>query len=356
MSERRLLAAGAVLTLLMVAAAALLLGTGSPAEASSLSRAAAGWLAARRYLEEMGTRVALVDHDLDEPLGTGVLVLAFPWQRAAMDDVHEAVERQLRQGGAVLIAYTDRAEPVQSRLLETLGVGWDERRPRPPRRPRPWRAYAAEEWALSAEPAGSARAVRVAARRHVPQAPVAAKVLLRDAQGRAAAFMFPRRRGRVAVVPADVFANGRIANPGNADFLESLRQDFAGPWLFDEYHHGLRAAPLPAQTGPQRALLLYVLQVALVYVLCAFAVVRRFGPAWREEAVAGGSAAVFLVGLGALHDRLRHHREAGRLLVARAQELDPRLRLPSAEARDGKDLLALARRVGALQKGRGKSE
>ena len=355
MSERRLLAAGAVVTLLMVAAAALLLGTESPADASSLSRTAAGWLAARRYLEEMGTRVALVDHDLDEPVGTGVLVLAFPWQRAAMDDVHEAVARQLRQGGSVLIAYTDRAEPVQSRLLETLGLGWEERRPRPPRRPRRWRAYAAEEWVLSA-PAEGARAVRVAARRDAPQPPGAATVLLRDAQGRASAFLFPRHRGRVVVVPADVFANGRIANPGNADFLESLRQDLGGPWLFDEYHHGLRAADGPAQTGPQRALLLYVLQVALVYALCAFAVARRFGPAWREEAVTGGSAAVFLVGLGALHDRLGHHRDASRLLLARAQELDPRIRLPATEAGDGKELLALARRVGALQNGRGKIE
>ncbi|HEY8149349.1 MAG TPA: DUF4350 domain-containing protein [Vicinamibacteria bacterium] len=356
MSERHLLTVGALVTLLMVAAAALLLGTESPADASSLSRTSAGWLAARRYLEEMGTRVALVDHDLDEPIGTGVLVLAFPWQRAAMDDVGEAVARQLRQGGSVLIAYSDREEPVQSQLLESLGLSWDERRPRPPRRPRRWRAYAAEEWVLSAEATEGARAVRVAARRHVPQPPVAATVLLRDAQGRAAAFLFPRRRGRVVVVPADAFANGRIANPGNADFLESLRQDLGGPWLFDEYHHGLRAAAGPAQTGPQRALLLYVLQVALVYALCAFAVVRRFGPAWREEAVTGGSAAVFLVGLGALHDRLGHHRDAGRLLVARAQELDPRVRLAATEAGDGKALLALARRVGALQKGRGKIE
>jgi hypothetical protein len=181
-------------------------------------------------------------------------------------------------------------------------------------------------------------------------------VLLRDAQGRAAAFVFPRRGGRVAVIPADVFANARIANPGNADFLEWLRQDLGGPWLFDEYHHGLRAAPGATQTGPQRALLLYVLQIALVYGLCALAVVRRFGPAWREEAVASGSAATFLVGLGALHDRLRHHADAARLLVARARELSPRLAVPSADVRSGKELLALARHIGALQKGRGHSE
>ena len=58
---------------------------------------------------------------------------------------------------------------------------------------------------------------------------------------------------------------------------------------------GLRAAPGPAQTGPQRALLLYVLQVGFVYALCAFAVVRRFGPAWREEAASGGSPGLVAV-------------------------------------------------------------
>jgi hypothetical protein len=207
-----------------------------------------------------------------------------------------------------------------------------------------------------APPPADGREARVSGRRDVPRLPRRATVLLRDAQQRAVAFAFPRHRGRVVVVPSDLFANSRLGNPGNADFLESLRQDLGEPWLFDEYHHGLRAAPGPAQTGPQRALLRYVLQIALVYALCALAVARRFGPAWREEVAPGGSAAVFLLGLGALHDRLGHHREAGRLLVTRAQELDPRIRLPGAEVRDGKELLAFARRVGALQKGRGKSE
>jgi hypothetical protein len=304
----------------------------------------------------MGTEVALIDHDLDDPVGTGVLVLAFPWQSGALDDVRAAVEDQLRHGGIVVLAYTDRPEPVQSALVESLGMDWDERRPRPPVRLASWRAYAREEWTLTAPPPAEVRQARVSARREVPRLPARATVLLQDAQQRAVAFVFPRHRGRIVVLPSDVFANARIGDPGNADFLESLRQDLGGPWLFDEYHHGLRAAPGPAQTGPQQALLLYVLQVGLVYALCALAVVRRFGPAWREGTAAGGSATVFLLGLGALHDRLGHHREAGRLLVARAQELDPRLRLPGTEAADGKELLALARRVGALQKGRGKSE
>jgi hypothetical protein len=221
--------------------------------------------------------------------------------------------------------------------------------------PRAWRAHATEEWDLVADPMETTP-VRVAAIRRAPHAPAQATVLLRDPKGRPAAFTFRRHQGQVTLVPADVFANGRLATHGNADFLERLRQELPGPWLFDEYHHGLRAAASAAEAGPQRALLLYVLQIAFVYALAALAVARRFGPAWREEAVASGSAATFLVGLGAMHHRLGHHAEAARLLVARAQELDPRLRLSGGEAHNGRELLALARSTGARQKGTGKSE
>jgi hypothetical protein len=46
---------------------------------------------------------------------------------------------------------------------------------------------------------------------------------------------------------------------------------------------------------------------------------------WSDPPVRSGSAATFLRGLGALHQRLGHEREAAVLLVARARELDPRI-------------------------------
>lgn len=356
MSEGRAIALAVVVTLVMVVAGAILLGSEGPAEASTLSRAPGGWLAARRYLEEMGTPVALIDHGLDEPIGDGVLVLTFPWQRAAMDDVATALIRHLQQGGGVVLAYTDRFDPVQSEIVKAIGLGWEDRRPRPPLWPRPWRAYAAEEWSLAGGGAEAVRETRITALRRVPRPPPTAEVLLRDAQGGAVAFRFPRGQGRVVVIPADVLSNARLGLSGNADFLEALRQDLHGSWRFDEFHHGLRAAAGPAETGPQRVLLLYVLQVAFVYLLCALAVARRFGPAWRDPPAASGSAATFLVGLGALHHRLGHHREAAQLLVARAQELDPRVRVPSMSVEDAKGLVRLARRIGASQTGRGHGE
>ena len=47
-----------------------------------------------------------------------------------------------------------------------------------------------------------------------------------------------------------------------------------------------------------------------------------------ELATVAGSAAAFLLGIGALHHRLGHHAEAARLLLRRARELDRGLQLP----------------------------
>jgi len=95
-----------------------------------------------------------------------------------------------------------------------------------------------------------------------------------------------------------------------------------------------------------------MLQIAFVYVLVVLAVARRFGPTWREPPVAAGSSASFLLGLGALHQRLGHQRAAARLLVARAREFDPRLRLADPRETEEADLLTIARRVAQAQSGK----
>ena len=66
---------------------------------------------------------------------------------------------------------------------------------------------------------------------------------------------------------------------------------------------------------------LYLAHLAVVYLLGVSCLARRFGPAWIEAPVLTGSVAAFLVGLGALHHRLGHHRRAAELLVSRAREL-----------------------------------
>ncbi len=344
-------AAAAVVAGLMVLAAVVFLSVEGAADGSVLSRGGGGWLAARRYLEARGSEVTLLDRGLETSGGPGVLVLAFPWQSfAGWNELSTSIDRHLQSGGTLVFAYSgglvDIAEP---RLAGHLGLEHEDRRERPPLDPRRWRLYAAEEWALV--PAGpSSRPGRIAAVRRVPRAPKDATVLARDGQGRPLAFAFPRLRGSVAVVPADAFANARLGHPGNADLLERLRVDHGARWVFDEFHHGLRAPATAEEAGPQRVLLLYVLQVAFVYALVALAVARRFGPAWTDPLPAAGSAAHFLLGLGGLHHRLGHHREAASLLVSRARAWDGRL--APVEDDNRSNLLGLARRVGEAQQGR----
>jgi len=350
-----LIAAAAAAALIMSVAAALLV-VPPPADASALSRGPGGWLAARRYLEAKGTRVTLLDRE-PETGGHGALVIAFPWQSSTLDRPSRWVHGHLQQGGTIVFAYAGRRfDAVESDAARALGLAWDERE-RPPLNPYRWRTYAAEERSLVPEgtPAAAVRPGRIAVPDRVPRAPRGATVLVRDERGRPLAFAFARGQGRVVTVPAEAFSNGRIGQPGNADLLETLRQDLGSDWSFDEYHHGLHPPPTAGEAGPQRVLLLYLVQLAFVYALVVLAVARRFGPSWSDPAAASGSAASFLLGLGVLHHRLGHHRQAARLLVARARELDARLSLPDATAEAETDLLALAQRVGRTQSGRGKS-
>ena len=133
--------------------------------------------------------------------------------------------------------------------------------------------------------------------------------------------------GRVVVLPADALSNARLGEAGNADLLETLLRNLGPRWAFDEVHHGLAAAP--AAKGPLgRAADLLLAHLVLLYLLAVLALARRQGPAWREPATVAGSAATFLLGMGALHHRLGHHAEAARLLLRRARELDRGLQLP----------------------------
>lgn len=352
---RALLAASVSAAVLTAVSAALLVEQG-PADASTLSRTSRGWLVARRYLEERGCRVRLLDR---APEGTdeGVLVVAFPWQRLALDEPAGGIDGHLQRGGTVLFAYSSgRYDVSQLAPARALGLRWDEVSGRPPLDPFQWRKHAARSWFLSPEPppAAGGRPVRIDVPDRVPRAPDGASVFVRGPAGQPVAFAFSRGRGRVVALPADAFSNARIGEPGNADLLEMLRQRLGPAWSFDEYHHGLSAPETPGETGPQRALLLYLLQLAFVYVLVVLAVARRFGPSWSEPIAASGSTVSFLLGLGAMHHRLGHHRAASRLLLARARELDPRLPFTDPSAAQGSDLLELARRVGEAQSGRGK--
>jgi hypothetical protein len=366
-----------------LAVAALFLGTAAVtvvplgdrggSRGSTISRGPGGWLAARRYLQARGARVTLISEPLAryvqeqsvEPVeagepgrslelrdrsargepgqpiaplpprrqpGPGVLALVFPWQALAAAeaaDLEEPIEAHLGRGGDVVLAYSGEAAGAE-RLLDVWQ--WD-RAGEVPLAPWRWWSFTHREWQLRPAPGvpgaggGGGRPLRVWAPRALPQVGPAAIVLFTTPGGKPAVAVYRHHGGRVVVLPADALSNARLGEAGNADLLETLLRNLGPRWAFDEVHHGLVTAP--SARGPLgRAADLLLAHLVLLYLLAVLALARRQGPAWREPATVAGSAATFLLGMGALHHRLGHHAEAARLLLRRARELDRGLQLP----------------------------
>jgi hypothetical protein len=359
-------AAGAVLVVALAAMLVAAGGQGVAASGSTVSRGPGGWLAARRYLEARGARVTLVTEPLERfvqreesapPGRRGVLVLVFPWQQGSpAGDLVELLDEHLQGGGDLVLAYSGGVASAE-RALGLLP--WHEPGPAP-LLPWRWWAYTARQW--EARPAGShgrgaGRPLRIWAPRALPDlGSQGAEVLYEGPGGRPVAAVLRRRQGRVVVLPADALSNARLAQAGNADLLETLLLNLGRRWAFDEAHHGLITAGPPNPELGRTADLLLV-HMALLYLLALAALGRRQGPAWQETAAQGGSVASFLLGLGALHDRLGHHRAAAELLLRRVRETDRGLELPPELERQAanagaRDLVEIARRVAGLRAGR----
>jgi uncharacterized protein DUF4350 len=348
----QVLIAAAVLVVLGGASAIVAAMGGGEAKGSSLSRGPSGWLAARKYLEARGARVRVLAEPLENLEDRSVLVVAFPWQQGFSLQAGDPIEEHLRRGGDVLLAYSgEGSNPAELVVLERLGLPLEEKR-KAVLSPLGWRRFAREEWDL--QPAAGAlggRPIRVWAPRWAPEIPNGARGLYRGPQGGPAIVVLRLYRGNLWILPADTFANARLTQPGNADLLETLRQRLGDRWTFDEYHHGLGAGQTTAEAETLgRTLDLVLLHLGILYLTALLTLARRFGPAWSEPPVVTGSAGSFLLGLGELHHRLGHHREAARRLLERAQELDRDLVLPPSltgrtENAGPRELLALAREV-----------
>jgi hypothetical protein len=356
--SRNRLVLGLALFLLICAGLVLALGGRSEARGSSLVRGPNGWRAARGYLVARGARVDLLGVPLERFAGGGVLVTAFPWQGGTSAEAAAALESHLRRGGDLVLAYSGLwGNPGELVTLEGLGLPLQETR-KAVLDPIGWRRFARREWDLRPAPgARGAAPVRVWAPRWRPELPKEASVLFRTPRGGAAIAVLRRYRGRIVLLPADALANARLANPGNAGLLETLRRRLGDRWTFDEYHHGLIAEPGVETALLGRTLDLILVHLAVLYLIALWTLSRRFGPAWREGAVATGSTGAFLLALGALHHRLGHHREAAGRLLERVRELDPGVALPAElEARAAiagpREMVALVREVAALRRGR----
>jgi hypothetical protein len=357
MTRNRLLLGSAVLLLLVLGASLLAGRDGGEPSGSALSRRPDGWLAARRYLEARGARVNLLDRRLDLFEGTGVLVSTFPWQHGLSADAADHFESHLRRGGTLVLAYSGNAgNAAEMVALEGLGLPLEEKR-RAVLNPFRWRRFSREEWDLRPAAGVEGEPVRVWAPRWGPELPKNPTVLFRSPRGAPAIVVLERHRGspgRIWLLPADAFANARLENPGNAALLETMLRRLGNQWTFDEYHHGLISGPVVKADAFGRTLDLILVHLGVLYLVALLTLSRRFGPAWEESPVVTGSAATFLLGLGALHHRLGHHRDAASRLLARARELDRNLVLPPdldrrAASAGPRELVELAREVARLR-------
>jgi hypothetical protein len=327
------------------------------AAGSALSRTEHGWLVARRYAEERGLSVRLLDN-LDTPTARNeALIVVFPWQRFYVDDDGRFVRGHLLRGGTLILGYSGRVDDLaEQKLLGALQLERQTRGAPPPLHPLRWREHARAEWSLvPVEPQAAAARARVRAMRLVPELPPEAEVLRRNEEGLALVALVPRFGGRVLLLPAEALANARLTEEGNADLLETLAHISPQRWAFDEYHHGLTGATSTQSGHPERAFQLWIAHLALVYLLAVLALARRLGPAWSDPPVTSGSARSFFLGIGALHARLGHQREALAVLAARARELDPQLRLPRDPVRgipDDDAFVRFAQAVARAQKRR----
>ncbi len=321
---------------------------------SARSRGPSGLLAARLYLEEKLREeqlrraptddpaaasvgeVWLSDRPVDETFEADWLVTVFPWRRVDLKEEHTALTRWLRQGGTLVIGYSGREQPLEEeRFLEAVGLELDTARQAPPLGFLAWRHYQREEWTLlpegSLDPTLPPLSMRALTR--VPRPPTGAEVLYARAGAAAsskpppgAVFRFSRGQGSVIVVPAQLLGHHRLSESGPSAFWATLVAAGAGQrWVFDEYHQGLVAAEVAKAEVSLLPFDLFFVHLGLAYLLTVWVLVRRFGPAWRELPPRLGSSGSFLLGLGRLHDRWRHHADAARLLLVRAAELDPAL-------------------------------
>ncbi len=348
---------GAAVVILLLLGGASLAGRGGEALGSALSHGPGGWLAARRYLEARGARVKLLDRPLERLEESGVLVSTFPWQHGLSAEAADHLEAHLQRGGHLVLAYSgDISNAAEVVAMEGLGLPLEEKR-KVVLNPFRWRRFSREEWDLRPGRGVAAAPVRVWAPRWVPELPKYSRVLFRFPGGGPAIVVLDRFRnhgGQVWLLPVDTLANARLENPGNAALLETLLRRLGNRWTFDEYHHGWIAERTVETDTFGKTLDLILLHLGVLYLAALLTLSRRFGPAWKEPPVMAGSAGAFLRGLGSLHHRLGHHREAARRLLERVRELDRHLVLPQdfdrrAGRADPRELVELAREVARLR-------
>ena len=215
-SGSRLLRSGSPCSSCCASRSSSMLGAPGEARGSALSRGPDGWLAARRYLEARGVRVAAARRAA-RPLRGGRRAGHRPSPGRAAPRPKRRSRSKATCGAAATssLAYSGQlGNPGEMVALEGLGLplrggAQGDAEPR-----WSWRRFARQEWDL--RPAADARGaapVRVWAPRWPPELPKEAEVLFRAPRGRAGDRRPARATGAgSSLLPADAFANARLAS------------------------------------------------------------------------------------------------------------------------------------------------
>lgn len=334
------------LLLLAVVAVAWLAGAaaGPRRGPSTRSTAPDGYRALAAYLEARGVEVVRWEDRLARLDAPGTLVIAdspvVPWTPDEIDAVRTRLRR--RQPVVILVAGRESTSP----LLDAFSVAME---PNPEALPSDWRPWTWGDAGRTLSGAeGPGLRVRRAPYRAVGGRVADARWIAADA---AAEGFVTRWPGELWVVPASAWSNAWLGEGENLAALEAAVAALGGPWIFDDFHQGMRPV-VEAEVASIRGVLLGVLgQLVLLYLLAAWALSRRSGPVRppappRPPVVVGELRA-----LAALHRRAGHASEAGRWLLAEARRLarGDAGRWPEGFAGGERVLLTLARRVGEAQ-------
>ena len=308
----------------------------SPVSGSS-TYATDGWglVVAWSSLEGNAERLERPPADLAEG---GTFVTTLPARRGWTETEANDLLAWIGRGGHALVfdvGSTDNA------LYSALGLAIDRVGPMAPLNPLKWRRHLRADQVLTGRPF-EVRVPRIGA-----APPAEWTVLASTAEGKPVVFSKGEGAGSIEVVLGAPLGNAWIQKSENAALLDEL----ATPVRFDEWHQGYTAPDLALETEPIRARAQALLvHLSLVYAMVLWAVGARFGVVAPRIETRSATLDRELRTLGALHAESDHATAAYQRLqgLARAEGIETP---ESIGIRDAKALVALARTVGAEQRG-----
>ncbi len=271
-------------------------------------------------------------------------ILAFPAHLSVLARSTDLAQH-LERGGQVLVAYSGiELAPEEEAFFEELGITL-QLRPLP-RSLLPWRWWqqqrAGESHLLvegdgieaervadglfervSRTPGALVESARLAA---LPESSSGCQVVAQRSGDpsslapriEATALRCQRDGGVLWIVPSSSLSNARIGRDGNLLLAATLVRGLSPKWRVIE-GSGLGVTPVNAESAraARRTLDVMSWQLGLLYLALLLALGRSFGPRWRPAGLPPEGHRAFLLGLGALHQRLGGFEQAARLLEER---------------------------------------